>query len=1048
MKISKDRLSLSERQFQAMVENGSDVSILTDANGVIEYISPSCEQMFGKKQADLIGRSRLDYLLDEDRTILHDALQQITMKPGSSITTKLRWLLGDGTVRTFNCTMKNKLDDEAVGGIICSCCDSSQLQERTAELASSRATLKAVLDSSADAICSIGRDYRILSYNAKLQTIMKMVWGIDLREGMRLSENVSEDESAFWTDVQTQALRGEIVTAERVYKNAYGEAIVEFSLYPIIEREMVIGASVFGHDVTKERKAHEQIQFQANLLAQTGDIIVAADKEGLVTYWNAAAERRFGITADKAIGQLGRNFFKGWNCKDSYEKIGEDLASTGTWNGIFRLLGPEGLEGAFSMTVSSLKDGDDYVGSLWLSRDITKDELMEEELVRSEARYQQLFEESPSPMWVINTESLRFLHVNRAACELYGYTRDEFLNMTPLDLRSSEDKKTFLSEIAPKIRRPNDEISVMVRHVKKNGQSMDVLVRSHVIHSNGQNGRMALMEDVTDRLRAERQLVAANERFHLASEAVTSLIYELDVKTGESIRSHGLNLLLGFDPVVESETGTIEWWKSRIHPDDLEQANAAISDLRRDKQTYESEYRMLHKEGHWVFVWDRAIVKWDESGNPVRVIGSTQDITKRKSMEAELKGERNSALIAKERAEEMTRLKSSFLANMSHEIRTPMTAILGFAEILKERIENKVLSDHAETIESSAKRLLNTINTILDQAQIESRNINLSPILVDVNEEVRRICALLEPLASQRNVRFRFKRSPAAFEACLDLQQFDHIVTNLIGNAIKFTREGEVNVTVLFGDGMDKVTPLIPGFASYCIGKPVNADHFRIVVQDTGIGIAAKNLPIIFEEFRQESAGIHRNYEGTGLGLTIASHLVQMMGGSIEVRSALDVGSKFIVNLPVNLDGVTLTDQAKSKIIKPNVLIVEDSIETVKLVEAHLDERFDVTHVSSIAKARQKVKDIAPDLIFMDINLGEFTTGLELTAEFRRHKRLANIPIIALTAYAMQSDRDSALEAGCTDFLSKPFTRSQLLEVVDRYFPIQTIGNIALAESF
>ncbi len=331
---------------------------------------------------------------------------------------------------------------------------------------------------------------------------------------------------------------------------------------------------------------------------------------------------------------------------------------------------------------------------------------------------------------------------------------------------------------------------------------------------------------------------------------------------------------------------------------------------------------------------------------------------------------------------------------------------------------------------------LSTINNILDHAQIESKKLKLSPELVEVNEAIQQIFASVEPLASSKQIRLLFHPSMEDPHAMIDPQRFDHIVTNLLGNAIKFTRRGEVTVTVQFGQELDASLPMPQGYASYSIGQPPQQDYFRIVVEDTGLGIGSENLASIFEEFTQESTGMHRYYEGSGLGLTITSRLALAMGGSIEVRSSRGVGSIFIVCLPLHpVPPSEEQQQTQDNAPKPLLLLVEDSIDTVKLVQAHLQDRFEIIHAPRIGTAKKIVNETIPDLILMDINLGEFTTGLELTTEFRQDKQLASLPIIALTAYAKKSDRDEAIRAGCTDFLSKPFTRSQLLDVIDRSLP-------------
>jgi PAS domain S-box-containing protein len=501
-------------------------------------------------------------------------------------------------------------------------------------------------------------------------------------------------------------------------------------------------------------------------------------------------------------------------------------------------------------------------------------------------------------MWIIDVETLRFLRVNRAACALYKYSETEFLDLTPLDLLENRDREQFVREDIPRLQDLPDAEPVTVRHKKRSGEIIDVSIRNHFVQFGDRTALMALLEDVTKRLRAERDLHNANERFLLATEAVNSVIYDWDVASGCSINTAGLIPLLGFDPLTDHGVDTIEWWNSRIHSDDKSSVLWAIDQALAEGSRFELEYRMRHKRGHYVYVWDRGVITRDEEGNATRVIGSTQEITARKRLEAQLLQERNHALDAKQSAEEMSLLKTNFLANMSHEIRTPMTAILGFSQILAEDLAGTPDARHASIIESSAQRLLGTINSILDLARVESRKVVLNPSEVDVNNEVERLVNLLEPLASQRNLNLYFERSAQPSMAFVDGHCLSQIVTNLIGNALKFTNEGHVAVRVHIGCETETPVPVVPGFASFSTAKHPRGEHFRIVVEDSGAGISPESLALVFDEFRQESTGYNRSFEGTGLGLTISGRLASAMGGSIEVCSAQGVGSTFIVRLP------------------------------------------------------------------------------------------------------------------------------------------------------
>ncbi len=243
------------------------------------------------------------------------------------------------------------------------------------------------------------------------------------------------------------------------------------------------------------------------------------------------------------------------------------------------------------------------------------------------------------------------------------------------------------------------------------------------------------------------------------------------------------------------------------------------------------------------------------------------DITKRKDYEKGL-------IEAKEEAEQLALLKSTLLANMSHEIRTPLTSIIGFASIMAQEASG----DHqefAQLIGQNGQRLMDTLNSVLDLAQLERGAMQYTPYRVDVAEEIEQIVQLLQPMAQEGGLYLRVKRAAEDTTASLDKSLLSRVLNNLIGNAIKFTNEGGVLVTV----GTDE-------------------EQVWVKVADTGIGISPTFIPHLFEEFRQESTGLSRAYEGSGLGLAISQRLVETMGGAIEVESEKDVGTTFTVHLP------------------------------------------------------------------------------------------------------------------------------------------------------
>jgi len=279
--------------------------------------------------------------------------------------------------------------------------------------------------------------------------------------------------------------------------------------------------------------------------------------------------------------------------------------------------------------------------------------------------------------------------------------------------------------------------------------------------------------------------------------------------------------------------------------------------------------------------------------------------------------------------------------------------------------------------------------------------------------------------------------------AVLDPGYLAQVITNLVGNAVKFTTTGSVTLTIM--RGAQDVPKPEDGQVSHRTSDFPHEDHFVITCIDTGIGISEDFLPHIFEEFKQESSGYNREFEGTGLGLTITSRIVKAMGGSIEVWSKRGEGSTFLVRLPYGVAGerpqvTPLPEPKMPSNSQPtalekslNVLLVEDTYETAQLVKHFLRKESNIMWAKDGMTAISMAAENNFDLILMDVNLGEGLSGLEVTRYLRAQPHTKTTPIIALTAYAMEEeDSKKALDAGCSGYLSKPFQRDGLYEAIKK----------------
>jgi PAS domain S-box-containing protein len=480
---------------------------------------------------------------------------------------------------------------------------------------------------------------------------------------------------------------------------------------------------------------------------------------------------------------------------------------------------------------------------------------------------------------------------------------------------------------------------------------------------------------------------------------------------------------------------TYDIWAGILHPDDLLHTTNILQQAILGKAEYDTEFRVLHPDGNIGFIKAYGIVVRDAQGNLQSMIGINFDISDRKQAEIQSKHINEELLRA-------TKLKDEFLANMSHELRTPLNSILGLSNVLGEQVLGSLNEKQLKaigTVESSGEHLLSLINDILDLSKISSGMMKLNVESVLVKNLCDSSLVFVKQQAFQKQVQIDSNIPKNINKIKVEERRIRQVLINLLTNAVKFTpSEGQVNLLVAVGQGDTwQGEATIPQRI-----KLMNSPMIVFQVVDTGIGIAANDLQRLFQPFVQISSSLNRQYEGTGLGLALVKQIVELHGGQVMAESEVGKGSCFSVALPYEMsqssapESPTVSTTLPPVVIDPDnaplILLAEDNEANIQTFSSYLTAiNYRIVTARNGEEAVAMAKAESPDIILMDIQMPDMD-GLEAIALIRADETIAAIPIIALTALAMEGDRERCLAAGANEYLSKPIKFRQLNSAIQR----------------
>ncbi len=636
------------------------------------------------------------------------------------------------------------------------------------------------------------------------------------------------------------------------------------------QNELLEDTAKIISDLFDKRKVTNEIRLLSHVLEQSPVIAIITDINGNIEYTNKESTKITGYKKEELLNKNPRIFKSGETKKETYEELWKTVLGGKTWIGDLHNRKKNGELYWSRNIISPIKNSTGRITNLVsLNLDVTK--LKEAEL---ESQKFNLLINSSKDFIAFRNMDEQLTYLNKGGRELVGLsTNADITKLKIKDFLSEEDYKITVNQIIPTVMKNgfwNGEHSL--KHFKT-GKTIPVLSSIFLIKepTTGKPiGVGSIQHDLTEKNEAIKALQQSEEKFKTLAENSINMIYIFRKNKFLYVNKMFANKFEYTKEDIYSPKFNL--FEKLIAPESKIPVKKGIEEHKKHKEIKPYELTMVTKTGIKIEAIDSStIIKFN---GEEAVMGILTDITELKKVEQEI-------IAAKEKAEELNRLKSSFYANMSHELRTPLVGIMGSAEILMEEIENEQLREMSSTIYSSGTRLTKTLNNILNLSKVNSEKMLFDLTNINVAEIISERVSFFNNAAKNKGLYIKYSNETGPLKLKLDGDKFIEILDNLLNNAIKFTNVGGIDIKLKKQNFKGNIYSVIS-------------------IKDTGIGIASKDIKFIFDEYRQVSEGLARKFEGTGLGLTISKKYVELMNGTIEVESKINKGSKFILKFPLD----------------------------------------------------------------------------------------------------------------------------------------------------
>ncbi|MGB8516352.1 MAG: PAS domain S-box protein [Gallionella sp.] len=897
---------------------------------------------------------------------------------------------------------------------------------------------RTLLNTLSDGVYATDLEGRITFINAAAENVLG--WQESELIDSKLHELVQKqhDDGSTWltedTPQMTVIQHGQPIEGNDLFLNSKDEFVpVAYRARPIIQDGATIGALVSFQDVTTLHQAESKLSAAYDKLKDTltelnfqkyamdqHDAVSITDAQGKIIYANGKFRELTQYSEDELLGQDHRIINSGTHPPEYFKTMWQTISRGDIWHGEIQNRSKHGdLYWVESTIVPFMDEEDKPLRYVSIRTDITARKDMEKKVKEQRAFYEHISETLGEGLYVQDVRG-NCIYMNSEAERLLGWLRADLIgkpvhnmihtrsaNGVPLPAREC---RIMLEVKAHGSSRSDDQV-----FVRKDGSVFPVEVTSQAVLRNGIfDGVVVAFQDISERKKNELFIRLTQERLNLSLDGSNLALWDWDVGSDRMYLSDRWAAMMGGEK--QDMLVTSAQLINMVHPDERDSLTANLGDVLKGKtEFYSVEFRVRHTDGSWVWIQTHGkVVERDSEGRAVRMTGTNADISDRKHAEASL-------LKAKEAAEQANRIKGDFLANMSHEIRTPMNGIIGMTELALDTELTQEQKEYLGLVKSSADSLLHIINDILDFSKIESGKMTIENIEFSLDHMLRDTMKSLAVRAHQKNLELLLHVSPDVPDRLLgDPGRLRQVIVNLVGNAIKFTEKGEIEVEV------------------QCVTTPgEHCASLRFSVRDSGIGIPREKFQSIFESFSQADTSTTRKFGGTGLGLTISAQLIELMGSKIELDS--EVGKGSIFHFTINMDMVSekplANYQQTGRIAGMPVLVADDNETNRKVLQEMLRNwKLVPTVVMSGEQALAELERAAQagkpyTLALLDVQMPGMD-GFELVEHLRRHPEYVEATVMMLTSEGQRGDAARCRELGVASYLTKPVAQSELLDAI------------------